>query len=89
MVGVAESDVIEDYALSESLLAPMFAEFAPRMAERGIDAEKARMLMASDPAAITDTLDHLRNTHGSAEGYMRHIGMSGTTVAALQARLIV
>ncbi|MEO6397713.1 MAG: tyrosine-protein phosphatase [Tepidiformaceae bacterium] len=88
LVGVAESEIIEDFALSETLLAPMFAEFAPRMAERGINAEKARMLMASDPAAITDTLEHLRETHGGAEGYMRHIGMSGTAVSALQARLI-
>ena len=88
LAGVAESDIIEDYALSETLLAPMFAEFAPRMAERGIDEKKARKLMASDPAAITDTLAHLRSQHGDAEGYMRHIGMAPSSIAELRVRLV-
>ena len=88
LAGVADSEIIDDYALSETLLAPMFAEFAPRMAERGIDEAKARKLMASDPAAITDTLAHLRERHGNAEGYMRGIGMSSSAINGLGARLV-
>ena len=87
LAGVADSDIVEDYALSEMLLAPMFAEFAPRMAERGIDEAKARKLMASDPAAISDTLVHLRSRHGDAEGYMRHIGMAPSSIEELRARV--
>ncbi len=87
LAGVADNDIVEDYALSETLLAPMFAEFAPRMAERGIDERKARKLMASDPAAITDTLAHLRSQHGDAEGYMRNIGMAPGAIDELRARL--
>ena len=88
LAGVAETDIVEDYALSETLLAPMFAEFAPRMAERGIDEKKARKLMASDPLAITDTLSHLREQHGNAEGYLRRIGMAPASIEELRARLI-
>jgi len=88
LAGVADADIIDDYALSASLLAPMFAEFAPRMAERGIDAAKARRLMASDPEDITDTLAHLRDRHGNAEGYMRSIGMSPGAIEDLNARLV-
>ncbi len=87
LVGVEESDIVADYALSETLLAPMFAEFAPRMAKRGIDETKARKLMASDPAAITDTLAHLRSQYGNAEGYMRRIGMAPATIDELRDRV--
>ena len=87
LAGVPDADVIEDYALSEILLAPMFAEFAPRMAERGVDKAKARALMASSPVAMVETLGHLHERHGSAEGYMREIGMSPAAINELKARL--
>ena len=87
LAGVPDADVIEDYALSETLLAPMFAEFAPRMAERGVDQAKARALMASSPEAMAETLAHLHQRYGSAEGYMSEIGMSPAAINELKARL--
>lgn len=87
LAGAPEADIVEDYALSEALLAPMFAEFAPRMAERGIDEAKAKALMASSPDAMADTLQHLHDRYGGAEGYMRIIGMSGAAIDELKGRL--
>lgn len=87
LAGVPDGDVIEDYAVSETLLAPMFAEFAPRMAERGVDQAKARALMASSPEAMAETLTHLRERYGDAEGYMRETGMSPAAINELKARL--
>lgn len=88
LAGVRDADIIDDYALSETLLAPMFAEFAPRMAERGVDQTKARKLMSSEPAAMSNTLTHLRQRYGDAEGYMAHIGMAASSIDELRARLV-
>lgn len=87
LAGVPEGDILEDYALSETLLAPMFAEFAPRMAERGIDEARARALMASSPEAMKDTLSYLDQRYGGSEGYMHEIGMSPAAINDLKSRL--
>lgn len=88
LAGVGEPTIIEDYRLTETLLAPVLAEWLPRMAERGIDSERAMALMAAPADAITATLTHLRDRYGSGEGYMREIGVSETAISAVRARMV-
>ncbi len=88
LAGVDETTIVEDYALTENLLAPMLADWLPQMQERGIDPEKAKTLMAAPAEAMGSAMAHLRQTFGNAEGYAREIGISDTTISAVRARMV-
>ena len=88
LAGVDEATIIEDYTLTETLLAPMVAEWLPQMRERGVDPEKGRAMMAAPAEAMVSTLAHLRSRYGNAEGYAREIGVSETVVSAVRSRMI-
>lgn len=87
LAGVEEPTIIDDFAVSATLLQPVFSEWLPKMAERGIDEEKARGLMSSEPEYMTIFLAHLRERHGNAEGYLRGIGVDPLKIDAVRQRL--
>ncbi len=88
LAGVDEATIIEDYTLTESLLAPMLNDWLPQMQERGIAPEKAKTLMAAPAEAMVSAIAHIRQTYGNAEGYARKIGLSETTISAVRARMV-
>ncbi len=88
VAGVHERDIVEDYSHSAALLAPMLDEWLPRMKERGMDTEKAMPLMASNPEDMEATLAYIRETWGSAEGYLLDCGLSPTALGTVRARLV-
>jgi protein-tyrosine phosphatase len=88
LVEVPDDTIVEDFALTERLLAPMIVEWLPKMAERGISEEQGRALMAAIPSDMASTIVHIRDRFGSPEGYMREIGLSDSDVAALRARML-
>jgi protein-tyrosine phosphatase len=88
LVGVPEEAILADFALSASLLEPLFETFLPRMTARGIDEARGRALLAANPGDMASTLAHIRNRFGSAEGYVRDIGLSADTTEDLKARLL-
>jgi protein-tyrosine phosphatase len=88
LAGVPDETIIEDYALSETLLTPLLGEWLPRMAERGIDEHRARALMAAKPEDMVATLAHIRSRYGSSEGYLADIGVSASHVSAVRAKLL-
>jgi protein-tyrosine phosphatase len=88
LAGVDEATIIEDYTLTESLLAPMVAEWLPRMEERGIGPERGRELMAAPAEAMVSALAFLRSRYGNAEGYAREIGVSDGVISAVRRRMV-
>lgn len=88
LVGVADETIVEDFALSETLLAPVVKEWLPRMAEQGISEEQGRAMMASRPRDMVSTLSHIRERFGSAEGYLTDIGVAPAAIASVHARLL-
>lgn len=88
LAGVDDETIIEDYMLTERLLAPLVEQWLPQMRERGYDDAMASALLAAPRQDIEATLSHLRERYGSAEGYARGIGVSDATVSAVRARLI-
>lgn len=88
VAGVSEEQILEDYALSEALLAPLVNDWLPRMKERGIDPERGKLLLGSNPADMAHTLKHIRERYGSAEGYAAAIGVSTDVVSAVRARMV-
>ncbi len=87
LAGTDDDTIVADYTLTEALLKPMLDQWLPEMRERGVDAGRAAQLLAAPRDAIEEALRFLREHHGSAEGYLRDLGVSESTISALQARL--
>lgn len=88
LAGVPDETIIHDYAVSSELLAPMFSEMLPKMAERGVDEAHGRALMASNPEDMQSTLAHIDELYGSPAGYLESIGVSTLVISAARARLV-
>jgi protein-tyrosine phosphatase len=88
LAGVDEETVVDDYALSATLLEPLMQEWLPKMAERGISEERGRKLMASPPEDMCSTLEHIRNLYGGPEGYLESVGVSPAVISAVRARMV-
>ncbi|MEO8540492.1 MAG: tyrosine-protein phosphatase [bacterium] len=88
LAGVDHDTIVEDYAVSATLLEPMITEWLPKMAERGISEEHGRKLMASPPEDMRSTLLHIESLYGSPAGYLESVGVSTSTISAARARLI-
>jgi protein-tyrosine phosphatase len=88
LAGVDDETIVEDYAISATLLEPLIGEWLPRMAERGISEQRGRQLMASPPEDMRATLLHIDRLYGSPAGYLESIGMSPTAISAARARLV-
>ena len=87
LAGVEPETIVDDYRISFDLLAPLLTEWLPKMAERGIDEERGRKLMASNPEDMAATLEHIDALYGSAAGYLESIGLSPAAMSAARARL--
>lgn len=87
LAGVDDAAIIEDYVMTERLLAPLKDQWLPQMRERGFDETKAAALLAAPRRDMEETLRHLRERFGDAEGYARAIGVSDRVVSAVRARL--
>jgi protein-tyrosine phosphatase len=88
LAGVSDEDIVADYALSYALLEPLLNEWLPKMAERGIDAERGKKLMASPPEDMENTLRHIQTLYGGPAGYLESIGLSPATISAVRAKLV-
>jgi protein-tyrosine phosphatase len=87
LAGVDDETIIEDYAVTERLLAPLKDQWLPQMRERGFDETKAAALLAAPRADVEATLRHLRERFGDGEGYARAIGVADSAISAVRARL--
>lgn len=75
LLGVADDDVIADYARTNDAWAPaQMARARPRLTEAGVDFDAVEAFFTAPPAALAATLDHLREGHGSIEGYLTGAG---------------
>lgn len=88
LAGVADEEIVADYAASAELLRPLLAAMLPRMAERGISAERGMAMMDSPREAIETTLAHLRAQYGSAAGYLHDLGFEGGEISAVKRRIV-
>ena len=88
LAGVPDDRIVADYARSTKELEPVLEARTERMAEYGISAETARLMMSAPPADMEATLDFIRGRWGSAVGYLGALGLDVTTVAAVRARLL-
>jgi protein-tyrosine phosphatase len=86
LCGVADKDIIADYALSYEKIRPLCDMMTRRAREAGI--EIPEHLLRSDPAFIAEFLDFLKKTYTGAESYLLNTGLSAACLTGLKASLL-
>lgn len=87
VAGVDRDVILEDYAMTGPLIAPMLDELVEHARARGLDVDGFRQLLTCEPATMAGALDELDAVHGGVEAYLASIGVGDETVAKLRARL--
>jgi protein tyrosine/serine phosphatase len=88
-VGVRDSDIADDYALTELVLEPLIADWLDHMSQEPAERERLRRISVPSRAAMLDTLAYLREHYGGAERYLLDGGMTSEQLQRLRARLVV
>lgn len=88
LAGVEAALIVEDYAQTGRMIAPMVEEILAHAVARGADIEAFRPLLASEPETMVATIAHLFEQYGSARQYLRTIGLDDATIARLHDRLV-
>ncbi len=88
-LGVADDDVVADYALTGEAMARMraWAEISQPEWVALIDAQPAAFL-AAHPDAMRSLLGLINDVHGSPRQYVRSLGVTDAVLAELEARLL-
>ncbi len=88
LAGVADATILDDYALTKPMIAPLLDRLIAEAEERGADIAALRPLLACEPQTMAATIAHILDNHGSVEGYLLAIGLSDATIARLKTRLL-
>jgi protein-tyrosine phosphatase len=86
LCGVADGDIIADYALSYEKMKPFFGVMTQKAREAGVDIPGH--LLRSDPAFMEEFLGFLKQTYTGAESYLRGLGLSPGDLAAMRDSLL-
>ncbi len=91
VLGVADEDIVRDYAMSE----PNMPRYIERMRQRGrlpadgsFTKELPRSFFDTPPSAMVSLLQEFREQHGSVRGYVTSCGVSGATLDGLEQALL-
>jgi protein-tyrosine phosphatase len=89
LLGVDESTIVGDYALTAAAMAALVERLAQDRPE-ALSAmnDQPPAYLASPPEAMRRFLDHVRAEHGSMVGYVRGIGVELEVVEALHTTLL-
>ena len=88
LAGVGPEDIMADYALTKTQIAPLLDTILANAAARGEDIERFKALLACEPETMQAFLAHLAERHGGAQQYLATIGLDDATIARLRARLL-
>ena len=88
VAGVEAALIVEDYALTAKMIAPMIEEMTAHAAAQGANVDHFRPLLASDPSTMIETIAYIEKTHGSAVAYLEKTGLSADTIDRLRHRLM-
>lgn len=85
LLGVSDEDIAADYALTTAAMARLTAY----LSEKHPEAVEGNQHMFDSPAgAMLMFLADLRALHGSVEGYVTEIGLTGDEIASMRAHLL-
>lgn len=84
LAGVSDADVVADYAVSEIYM----REFIDVTLMAHPVREIPRYVLRSVPESMWRVLEHLHDSFGSAESYLRHIGLTNAQLNAVRTKLV-
>jgi protein-tyrosine phosphatase len=88
-LGVADEDVVADYALTASVMEQMLAYWRAESEKlESPPAPPPAAFLAADPQAMAGLLALIRAVHGSTRQYVRGLGVSAEVLGALDAALL-
>jgi len=87
LLGVPDESIIEDYSLSANVYAEMndHKAMVGALSQRNLD---AKTFLGAPPQVMKDTLENIRGTYGSVEGYLDFIGFGEESRERLKAALV-
>jgi protein-tyrosine phosphatase len=88
VAGVEAELIVEDYALTAAMIAPIIAEITEGAVARGADPKGFQRLLAAEPATMVATLAFIRDEFGGMDAYLDRIGLTAATVERLRNRLM-
>lgn len=88
LLGVADEDIADDYALTMTNLEPLIVEWLDHMSSDPAERDRLRRLATPSRDAMLETLAHLASVHGPAESYLRAGGLTDDQAARLRTRLL-
>jgi len=89
LLGVSRELVLEDYALTGVYTEGRIRAAERFFRERGIEPDRVRALLGSEPGTLAGALDHLDAAHGGAERWARErAGLTEAELGALRAALL-
>ncbi|MFS8047354.1 tyrosine-protein phosphatase [Rhizobium sp. BR 314] len=86
--GVDTAEILEDYALTGRMIAPMVEEILANALAQGGDIDKFRPLLACEPATMAATIAFIEEEYRSASDYLLWAGVSPETIRRLEERLL-
>jgi len=89
VLGASEETVIQDYDLSNVVIARLLPRIYERLESAGVDSKKAEPYFTAPRECILALLDHIRGKYTSAENYLiTRAGISEQTLALLRRELL-
>lgn len=88
IAGVEASDIVDDYAQTAALIAPIVADITEGAVARGADPESFKRLLASEPETMVATLAFIEAEFGSVPAYLALIGLDEASITRLRNRLL-
>jgi protein-tyrosine phosphatase len=86
LCGVAEEDIIADYALTYEKMRPFFDTMKQKTRRAGFPVPEE--LLRSDPAFMRELLDFLNRHYGGAEAYLLGLGLTLRDMRDFKNRLL-
>jgi protein-tyrosine phosphatase len=87
LAGVADDEIVADYALTATIAAPLMDRLRQAAMLRGLSETAAATLLGSDPATMRAFLGHVAGRHRGFAAYLSRAGVSAVQIDRLIRRL--
>ncbi len=88
LLGVPDTDIAEDYALTQLTLAPLVEDWLNSLSQDPQERERLTALAWPSAEAMLAALEHLRTRYGGAADYLRAGGVTSEQLERLRTRLL-
>ena len=88
LAGVADDDIVQDYALTASTAAPLMDSLREAARKRGLSETAAAILLSSEAPTMRAFLGHVSDRHGGFSSYLSRAGVSDRHLDLLVDRLV-